>query len=728
MDLADEISDEYLTCSICLDPYQEPKQLPCLHSFCRKCLGDHIANNVPRGRTLSFTCPVCRKVTKPANPDGSRLKEWADAFPDNFFILGLMETLNTRSSRSTVHNIQKTLNTASEKCTKHPVNKCDAYCTLKRVGVCGQCCLAEHRDCGNHHLNTDDAADVTALKLKDFKAKMETFKDDVERAREKFELSKPRELRLQKEELALKISEHFSDLKSKLVKCLIQKEKEVAEQLADIIEKEKNGISDKVDECSSLIKSFHDTVDLFDKLMSNSSINALTALYNIEEQIASYTTAVETLQSSSEKTPVEFVPLVNEVEEIMAGIRIGVVRLGAENVDIKIAEEAEEEVFGSAQEAEAEAEQEIPQEPAEERLQAAAPVVPSAPPPPEERPYCLQGFSSASLSPRPGENYSSSRHHPQRQNQHQQSSHYVFPSRPLSSSTSPSRYLQSQTTEDFDVTLWRSLSFFGNMTFVERRGGLVGITAMSRNLCAVSDRFNNCIKVINIKGRILNTLTFGNMDPWDITYAQSIRQLVVTCPNQAFIVFVADDTDNNSYYISETVQTRPYSSISSLRNNTYVVGVCRPHGNPRVDVINSFGTVLSYVDVQCQYPRSVQALSDGKLVICDWTKKAVVMVGTNGAVIKSYHGVESEVLKEPNAMTKDNNGNVYILDHKTRKIHILSGQTGDCRTVVPLEGCQDPRTIAMVESSRCGQALVIADSQNGIHVFSVEAPLSPTQV
>ncbi|XP_071093969.1 tripartite motif-containing protein 2-like [Haliotis cracherodii] len=721
MDLADEISDEYLTCSICLDPYQEPKQLPCLHSFCRKCLGDHIANNVPRGRTLSFTCPVCRKVTKPANPDGNRLKEWADAFPDNFFILGLMETLNTRSSKSAVLTIQKTLNTVSEKCTKHPSNKCEAYCTLKRVGVCGQCCLAEHKDCGNHHLNTNDAADVAASKLKDFKTKMETFKDDVERAREKFELSKPRELRLQKEELALKISEHFSDLKSKFVKCLIQKEKEVAEQLADIIEKEKKAIPDSVNECSSLIKSFHDTVDLFDKLMSSSSINALTALYNIEEQISNYTTAVETLQSSSEKSPIEFEPLVNEVEEVMAGVKIGEIKLRVENVDVKIAEEEEEEEVETHQEAK------------EERLQASAPVEPSAPPPPkpqqpEERPYCLQGFSSASLRPRPGESYSSSRQYPRRQYQPQRSSNYISPSSQPVCSTALSRDIQSRTTDDFDMTLWRSLSFFGNMTYVERRGGLVGITAMSRNMCAVSDRFNNSIKVFNIKGKIVNTLTFGNMDPWDITYAHSIRQLVVTCPNQSFLVFVADDADNNSYYIRQTVQTRPYSSISSLRNDTYVVGMCRPHGNPRVDVINNLGDVLSYVDVQCQYPRSVEALSDGKLVICDWKNKTVVMVGTNGAVLHSYHGVRGDELKEPNAITKDTNGNVYILDHKTRKIHILHGQTGECRTVVPLDGVPDPRTISMVESSRTGQALVVVDSQNGVHVYSVENARSPTHV
>ena len=30
--------DEQLTCNVCLDQYTNPKTLPCLHSFCLKCI------------------------------------------------------------------------------------------------------------------------------------------------------------------------------------------------------------------------------------------------------------------------------------------------------------------------------------------------------------------------------------------------------------------------------------------------------------------------------------------------------------------------------------------------------------------------------------------------------------------------------------------------------------------------------------------------------------------
>ena len=30
--------DQQLTCNVCLDQYTNPKTLPCLHSFCLKCI------------------------------------------------------------------------------------------------------------------------------------------------------------------------------------------------------------------------------------------------------------------------------------------------------------------------------------------------------------------------------------------------------------------------------------------------------------------------------------------------------------------------------------------------------------------------------------------------------------------------------------------------------------------------------------------------------------------
>ena len=37
---------EELTCPICLDRFQAPKLLPCLHTFCKKCLKD-VVGNIP---------------------------------------------------------------------------------------------------------------------------------------------------------------------------------------------------------------------------------------------------------------------------------------------------------------------------------------------------------------------------------------------------------------------------------------------------------------------------------------------------------------------------------------------------------------------------------------------------------------------------------------------------------------------------------------------------------
>ena len=52
---------EELTCAICQDLLNEPKILPCLHSFCTDCLkkwSGRLANLDPSKRHLE--CPVCR--------------------------------------------------------------------------------------------------------------------------------------------------------------------------------------------------------------------------------------------------------------------------------------------------------------------------------------------------------------------------------------------------------------------------------------------------------------------------------------------------------------------------------------------------------------------------------------------------------------------------------------------------------------------------------------------
>ena len=44
-----------LICPLCHDMFQNPRLLPCLHTFCRRCLENLV---VPRSNILS--CPSCR--------------------------------------------------------------------------------------------------------------------------------------------------------------------------------------------------------------------------------------------------------------------------------------------------------------------------------------------------------------------------------------------------------------------------------------------------------------------------------------------------------------------------------------------------------------------------------------------------------------------------------------------------------------------------------------------
>ena len=45
-------------CVICADSYKDPRQLPCLHTFCLTCLQSW-GRDTPPADTL--TCPVCRR-------------------------------------------------------------------------------------------------------------------------------------------------------------------------------------------------------------------------------------------------------------------------------------------------------------------------------------------------------------------------------------------------------------------------------------------------------------------------------------------------------------------------------------------------------------------------------------------------------------------------------------------------------------------------------------------
>ena len=132
---------EELSCSVCMSKYTDPKQLPCLHSFCLHCL-----NGIQRtsGRRDKIACPECRQEFNV--PDNGNLA----ALPTNFRINSLLDVLAI-----------KECNTTGVKC-----GNCDKR--SKESHYCFQCCAFWCGECITFHNGMKTNKDHYALALEYF--------------------------------------------------------------------------------------------------------------------------------------------------------------------------------------------------------------------------------------------------------------------------------------------------------------------------------------------------------------------------------------------------------------------------------------------------------------------------------------------------------------------------------------------------------------------------------
>ena len=86
-------------------PFEKPKALPCLHTFCEDCLRDY-TNGRGFDTAGKFPCPVCREEIK--IPDSG-----IQAFPDNYIIASLRDTVDKSKKKPRGDN-SSTISTISE--------------------------------------------------------------------------------------------------------------------------------------------------------------------------------------------------------------------------------------------------------------------------------------------------------------------------------------------------------------------------------------------------------------------------------------------------------------------------------------------------------------------------------------------------------------------------------------------------------------------------------------
>ncbi|XP_048397878.1 tripartite motif-containing protein 59 [Stegostoma tigrinum] len=121
--------EEDLTCSVCYSIFEDPRVLPCSHTFCRTCLENiiHESGNLSIWRHLRIPlkCPTCRSIVE-LPPVG------INSLPINFSLMGIIE------------KYQKEEHPSTPTCTDHFRQPLNMFCLLDRKLVCGYCLTVGH--------------------------------------------------------------------------------------------------------------------------------------------------------------------------------------------------------------------------------------------------------------------------------------------------------------------------------------------------------------------------------------------------------------------------------------------------------------------------------------------------------------------------------------------------------------------------------------------------------
>jgi len=157
---------ELVECPICHDVMQNPKSLPCLHTFCLQCLKDYWKD---KRAGESVDCPLCRKSLD-IPPSG------LDSLPNNFMLLKLIE-IDSASSDSSV----------GIPCEEHPGKWLELYCLGCETAICRKCKRAMHRqhECQEVLVvaeefakSLEDATSSVQLRIEEFQAFVEKHEAD----------------------------------------------------------------------------------------------------------------------------------------------------------------------------------------------------------------------------------------------------------------------------------------------------------------------------------------------------------------------------------------------------------------------------------------------------------------------------------------------------------------------------------------------------------------------
>ncbi|KAL3853482.1 hypothetical protein ACJMK2_017018 [Sinanodonta woodiana] len=350
---SEDSSTKQLCCPICLEPFDTPKSLPCMHTFCEKCIRKHASNlSVEGTQSVITSCPVCRyPIPAPGAEQG--WDDWTSKLPDNPLVLSLNASnvasndvpvycepcatlgkqhisvafcvtcseylcqtcysCHTRYKMSkdhqiTVHSVREY---QSSNITHEAIYMCQAhnekftyFCSEHRELCCMKCALRNHRKCKHLLCAEDRVNDVT--ERQDFQETLENL--DI--------LWKMFVLLTDNREKSLEtIGQQKSDVIktikdwSRLIKDKVdQFETATIQELEQICKEGTIIISDQVVECKSAIAAIETSQRmLIESGKSEDPNKVFVALSKVSQQLWKYLQKYDRIENRSKEIKVRFI-------------------------------------------------------------------------------------------------------------------------------------------------------------------------------------------------------------------------------------------------------------------------------------------------------------------------------------------------------------------------------------------------------------------------------------
>lgn len=197
-----ELFEEDLTCPICCCLFEDPRVLPCSHSFCKKCLEGLVEGNRSAAWRPPFKCPTCRKETQ---------HNGVSSIQVNYSLRGIVEK----------YNRIRTLPRMSL-CRQHNGQPLNIFCSTDLKLICGFCATTgDHR--GHTFCALDEAYKQEKAAFEDLYQAVESWHSaDILSCLETLEASKKKALQLVSLD-AEKVTDYFD----KLISALDHKKSEI---------------------------------------------------------------------------------------------------------------------------------------------------------------------------------------------------------------------------------------------------------------------------------------------------------------------------------------------------------------------------------------------------------------------------------------------------------------------------------------------------------------------